>query len=105
MINWTRFAERVPPGTWIRCRIEGYESEIGVLIENYPYEEDEAMAERTDWYVTCQAIDFSALCNHPSLRCQWFDSFPEAHILPTSHFLQYLINGVWMTYHEVMSST
>lgn len=103
-IDWDKFAARVPAGTWIRCRIEGYESEIGILIENYPYEEDEAIADRTDWYAKSGAIDLSALSNFPSLRCQWFDSLPEAHVLPSSHFLQYLINGHWKTFHEVMTT-
>jgi hypothetical protein len=43
-INWDKFAERVPVGTQVRCRLEGHVSEGGLLLENYPFEEEESMS-------------------------------------------------------------
>ena len=102
-IDWDKFAERVPVNTIARCRLKDYTSECGVLIENYPYAEDEHRANRDDWGVKLYGTIWQNLSNYPALRFQWFDSLEESHILANSPLIQYLIDCQWLTFDEVMA--
>lgn len=102
MIDWNKFAERVPVGTHVRAyNTLGVEIiRHGILLANTPcFEEHVArVCDKGDSfeaeYMWCE--------RNPFLRFQDFGLAFEDKFLPLYTYAQYLIDGQWLTFNEVM---
>ena len=101
MIDWNKFAQRVPPGTMVRNTESDHEW-YAFLLESYPFRHDDLLAgslvDEKSYALLMQGFD-----EHLRLRIQDL-TLPELEIIcPDWPFLEYFIDDEWLTFHEVMT--
>lgn len=101
MINWDRFAAKVPAGTTVRFQYPESEQppREGILLENYPHRTEEHIADidnetRANWGKEIRS-------HHPVLRFQGYsertwDNFGVKDA-------EFLIDGAWVTFDQLMT--
>lgn len=99
IIDWKRFAERVPAGTMIYVvpfRVNG------ILLESYPYH---ILDDNAEMRARCDFMDGDNNYLNPNyLRYHMIDqasSYMDISIDEPSNF-DYFIDGQWLTFAEVM---
>jgi hypothetical protein len=99
VIDWDKFAERVPAGTKVRCGGEAWAYWHGILLENYPYSQLEEL--------NPLGRDYARIVEHilrtPQLRIQTFAHSETQYANPIKT-MQYFMNGQWRTFDEVMAN-
>ena len=101
MIDWQKFGERVKAGTMIRYEPEDYyPGWVGILLENTPCPEEDLGYTETVGDVEYR---YTRYVERPLLRMQDFEEEEIEWVQPLGKGVQYLINGEWLTYEQVMA--
>jgi hypothetical protein len=99
MIDWDRFAARVPAGTRVRFQYDEHSPlREGVLLENYPYRMEERIADiddekREGWVKELRSV-------HPTFRFQGYNERTWDNF--GVKYGEFFIDGVWLTFQQVM---
>lgn len=101
IIDWDKFAERVPLETQTRSLLEnGYCVYEGLLIENYPHWQEEMIEYM---HPDTQERWRRDLVNNPRLRCQRFDNPGPGSLHLDWGIPQFFMNNRWHSLDEVMA--
>lgn len=100
IVDWNKFAERVPAGTFIRVMREDVVHWQGITLETYPYRKEEIIP-----YIGIQyELQWTqTVIDDPQIECQGFEqllSVPIWILMPT---VQFLVAKQWQTFAEVMA--
>ncbi len=102
MIDWNRFAARVPAGTIVKHeRTEGNPHYwAGIILENKPFVEDRVNRDIGPDHLR---RDYEYWDCNPSLRLQDFEAHQIEVMSPILEEVYYLINDEWLSFNEVMA--
>lgn len=100
MIDWERFAERVPAGTMVKYEAADDYVWSGIILENIPCPEEDL-----GYTETVEDVEhhYTYFAKRPLLRVQDFEEDEIEWFQPFAKGIKYLINDDWLSFNQVLA--